>query len=1016
MISKGKLSQPQKIIPFESKYRKKRFSHVTQGIINPLHLYKDPRKPQKPFEITLESTKVTLKPPIEKMLKNKAFVSEDLKTPFIYIKQLVPKDKYLKVKSYWNKSGNISSLREDKSIKKQQITDAMASVIPKINEDIANFLKKFLKNLDRLISMKLYPSELQNMNLWDIFRSFCKLRRLKGENKHELLVSQKVFVDFLKFLGWEQAKLPLEDLNNFFQLSKLDDPNCFFLDESARKQKKNEEYRTRSLDSEKNRDDSYLENDTAKKTTTTVNKPEPLLSIKALVYNYEKFLQERVRIKSLTSLQSSISRAELLRNLISDYFKNSPNLKASIKSILYSKIAFCLIKSPKDLDYIIMYEKLRLKLGDLAFETKTLMNFLQKKNFPDEMTYDLLLPYLESLQINEQDELKLMGDFVSKFKKYKQNFKEQTFTLLELVDFIYEKKYTRKDFETLTKLIKKVKKMFNISMKLPQNEEIQPKQHIHLSILGQSLNGMCHKAFLTSEILSHFLENLNGRILKNFEHYQPKNPEIQIALLHNLALDFGIKYLGNIKNSLNRLSQNLNKIHEEIEENPYLLQLLEDQIYEKEYEYKKAPYSPLKSHETKHMESPTELFQKAKENTRYQKISEILERNFLELNEEFTLKIHSPKYCTQVNRYEEPKKQLPGLNIRLNMVSPHFEDDQIIDMLNTKPNNRFIKNETDNGMRGHSDSDTMNHSDKFIKMSFENQKPQKNILNVQKKQEKSVFKIIKKNFIELPELLTPFCFSNSLELFKIKPYNDNFYFSNLESLHNNSNLEKSHKKEINIPFKLEASYYKEKTEPINNNNLTGQIDFKSTSKSFFIAGEKEKKDREQEFSKIPNTNLSKNVKFFENKEKKDDKMMAINNWMAPTLSKLENEKNQNKSSVLEKSGDDNPLNMSQILMQAKLNRDLDKIPQKTDKLGQSHLEETLNQSYYKPEAVEIGKYSVKSDLFREYELYLPVDYYTKFTHNKEIEQDSKWYIRPHHIETVTGFKKNQYIIEILHIF
>ena len=66
----------------------------------------------------------------------------------------------------------------------------------------------------------------------------------------------------------------------------------------------------------------------------------------------------------------------------------------------------------------------------------------------------------------------------------------------------------------------------------------------------------------------------------------------------------------------------------------------------------------------------------------------------------------------------------------------------------------------------------------------------------------------------------------------------------------------------------------------------------------------------------------------------------------------------------------------------------------------------MKKSYYKPEAVEIGKYANKSDLFREYELYLPVDYYTKFTNRNEKEKDPKWYVRPHHIETVTGFLIN----------
>lgn len=70
------------------------------------------------------------------------------------------------------------------------------------------------------------------------------------------------------------------------------------------------------------------------------------------------------------------------------------------------------------------------------------------------------------------------------------------------------------------------------------------------------------------------------------------------------------------------------------------------------------------------------------------------------------------------------------------------------------------------------------------------------------------------------------------------------------------------------------------------------------------------------------------------------------------------------------------------------------------RLDQSNLKETIDMNYYKDQGVEIGKYNETSDKFLDYQLYLPQDYYNSLI---DKEKDNKnWYIRPHHIETLTG--------------
>ena len=742
---KPPLKQPQKLIPFESKYRDKRFGHVTQGIINPLHIYKDPRQPSPKFDLTIEPSKVILKPPpLEKTLKTKAYIPEDLKTPFIYIKQLVSKEKKNKEKpEFWNKSGNVTSLRVEKSVRKQDITDFMALSIPEINEDIANFLKNFLKNMHRLIGMKLYfDISHTTLSFPELFQGFCKIKRLKKEAKHEMLVTERQFLEFFKLLGWEKANFPYEDVGSFFQLAKIDDKNVYFQQES------HENPLRKSLDLRKNLKDSDLAeskkfDEEAVKKTAVSKKKESVLSMKALIYNYEKFLQEKARIKSLTSLQSSFGRAEILRNLLDDFLKNYKSSKILMKMTLYTRTGFLLLRNSNDIPYVSKYDKLRGFYEDLAFEKATVMNFLKGKHFPDDLHPEVLLKSLEDLQKKQEEELKMMGDFVQEFKKEKQHFKEQDFTLLELVDFIYEKRYSRKDFDLLTKLIKKVKRMYNYSENRLPDDEIKPKHHINLSYLGQSLAARCHKVYLTSEILSNFIENLNTLILRNIEHYKPKNPEIHTALLHNLALDFTIKYLGNLIQKIDRIAENLNNVHSQIEETTELLGFLEEKTYNPETNFMESLRASPRASALQNsggLSFGPGLFQKAKNNNKLQRVMQILGDNFLELNEEFTLGIQLPTPNQAVNKikapgFSSPEHESPIItvadedeNYYSNIKKPNvMEKPKNIDFFN----NKRLKEEDDAKERG--------LGLKKAKNLIDNQEKEGNNLNLNKIRPKAGF-------------------------------------------------------------------------------------------------------------------------------------------------------------------------------------------------------------------------------------------------------------------------------------
>jgi hypothetical protein len=67
----------------------------------------------------------------------------------------------------------------------------------------------------------------------------------------------------------------------------------------------------------------------------------------------------------------------------------------------------------------------------------------------------------------------------------------------------------------------------------------------------------------------------------------------------------------------------------------------------------------------------------------------------------------------------------------------------------------------------------------------------------------------------------------------------------------------------------------------------------------------------------------------------------------------------------------------------------------------STLKEKINEIPYIPEAVNLGKEKPKIGRFADYEAVLPADYYT-FLAKKNVDMDqNKWFLRSHHIETLT---------------
>ena len=71
-------------------------------------------------------------------------------------------------------------------------------------------------------------------------------------------------------------------------------------------------------------------------------------------------------------------------------------------------------------------------------------------------------------------------------------------------------------------------------------------------------------------------------------------------------------------------------------------------------------------------------------------------------------------------------------------------------------------------------------------------------------------------------------------------------------------------------------------------------------------------------------------------------------------------------------------------------------------LAKSTLKEKIDETVYLPEAVGLGKSKPTLGRFANYETLLPSSYYTYLAKQNVEMDDNKWYLRAHHIETLTG--------------
>lgn len=211
----------------------------------------------------------------------------------------------------------------------------------------------------------------------------------------------------------------------------------------------------------------------------------------------------------------------------------------------------------------------------LNFERKVLVRFLELRNKrnPDTLIELHSLNSLMNqvvLQEKSQD-LTMLGSFIHEFKREKQLFKEDQFNIFEMVNFIHEKKYSRAQFEIISYYIEALKKAYNLSKAFPKDQYVDPRTSFANSFLSTVFDRLCNKAHRQSEIIEKLIKDLE----EEYERYrQPEATNRTNKIIeHNVLADFILRRFNVLDNHLLEVFDRLEEVgnymtQEEIDQIP----------------------------------------------------------------------------------------------------------------------------------------------------------------------------------------------------------------------------------------------------------------------------------------------------------------------------------------------------------------------------------------------------------------------------------------------------------------
>jgi hypothetical protein len=124
----------------------------------------------------------------------------------------------------------------------------------------------------------------------------------------------------------------------------------------------------------------------------------------------------------------------------------------------------------------------------------------------DNIQMETLILAVDKKARNKSDLLERLGTLLTQYKNHKVGFKEETFTMFDLADYIHTEITLERDNNLFFLLVGKFKKAANANIGLHEDAEIDPRKPFQLQELDAVFADLCDKNQREIQILSGFLE------------------------------------------------------------------------------------------------------------------------------------------------------------------------------------------------------------------------------------------------------------------------------------------------------------------------------------------------------------------------------------------------------------------------------------------------------------------------------------------------------------------------------
>jgi len=133
---------------------------------------------------------------------------------------------------------------------------------------------------------------------------------------------------------------------------------------------------------------------------------------------------------------------------------------------------------------------------------------LLEQNIPprDNIQLESLIFFVEDKARRKALMLSKLGGLLNAYKEHKVQFQEETFTLFDLANYIYDEIVDKNENELMFLLVSKFKVAINRKLGRPAETEVDPRKPYEVAELDEVFDSLCTKNQREIQVMSGFLE------------------------------------------------------------------------------------------------------------------------------------------------------------------------------------------------------------------------------------------------------------------------------------------------------------------------------------------------------------------------------------------------------------------------------------------------------------------------------------------------------------------------------